>query len=132
MYNIPNTETIIKEVASNTETTITLTEEAGVSYNAEEEYPQLLYPNPSEETLINITSVDESIENVFPRGEFIVDNFQEVQDYISKIAQLTYPSTTNYNNMYKRVPNIIALTEAINGVETMELMGLYSEVYSMG
>ena len=101
-------------------------------YNIEDLYPKLLYPNPSEEILINVTSVDESLEDVFPIGEFMVDSFEEVQEYINMIVGSAKPSEQTYKNMYKDISDSMEIPEHIVEGNTMYFVGLYSQRYSEG
>lgn len=112
------------------ENTIHVTEEVQ-EYNVQEVYPKLKFPKPSPEVLINVTSIDESVENVLPVGEFIVDTFEEVQDYLHRVAYTVKPSKAIKNNMYKEVPSSMSIGKILDNTEinTMEFKGLYSQIY---
>ena len=112
-------------VASYTETTIT-TVEPIADYTPN--YPLLQYPTPNTEVLVNVTSVKDSIAELFPIGEFIVDNFTQAVNYIGTVGTLTKPTTTIYENLYKEVPNTYPI-ETTMGISTMTLKGLYSQIY---
>ena len=121
-----STEYTVGSTGSNTITT----EATGILYNAQ--YPKLQYLNPSEEILINVTSVDESIEDMFPRGEFIVDNFEQAVAYLGSVAHLVVPNEDIKNNMYGDIPS--SMTIQLSEDKTIEgkYVGLYSERYSEG
>ena len=126
---VSNSNTIytIQEVEDNTK--IKLTEEP-TPYNITEEYPQVLYPEPSEEVLITITSVQEELEPMFPRGEFLLDTFEEAQRYIESVAGATEIPKEILTNMYTEVPTTMEV-QLGDEVYTMKFKGsgLYSKEY---
>ena len=131
---LSNNPALTYQISATTTNTLTATD-LDMTYNIEEEYPVLSYENPSEEILINITRVDESVEEVFPIGDFLVDNFQHAQNYIRTLGGLIYPPNTIYNNMYGEVPSEeILLYDNLETTEPtvklrMTCRGLYSNVY---
>lgn len=99
-------------------------------YNIEEEYPQVLYPEPSEEILITITSVQEELEPMFPRGEFLLDTFEEAQRYIESVAGATKIPNEILTNMYTEVPTTMEV-QLGDKEYTMKFKGsgIYSKEY---
>ena len=95
-------------------------------------YPKLQYPLPSEEIMINVTSVKEEYEEEFPTGEFILNNFSQVQAYTGTLENLTVPSNTVGDSIGKQVPTSIeVLVSSLTGYTiTLELLGLFSEFYN--
>ena len=91
--------------------------------------PTLQYPVPSEEILINVTSVKPEYEDEFPTGEFMVDNFEQVQQYTSTLENLVVPSDTIGTSMRGTVPSEIKL-RIVNRIVTLKFQGLYSELYT--
>lgn len=111
-------------------------------------YPELLIPRPTGEveTLIEVTSVKEEYQDIFPTGEFMTDSFEQCVNYIGLLEGLTQPTEEIKENTYKPLPkeiqsptNIKDYTKAQEGtlnppsnVPTMKFKGLYSNVYSEG
>lgn len=91
--------------------------------------PTLQYPVPSEEILINVTSVKPEYEDEFPTGEFMVDNFEQVQQYTSTLENLVVPSDTIGTSMRGTVPTEIKI-RIVNRIVTLKFQGLYSELYT--
>ena len=111
--------------------TVTISGTKPSQYNVAEVYPKLLYPEPSPEILINVTSVDESIIGVFPIGEFMVDNFDEAVAYIGQVAGLSayMPTEETEENMYNEVPSSMSIEGLSTGINEMQFVGLYSQRY---
>ena len=139
-------------VASYTTNTITVVEDIE-DYSFTDTCGQLYIPvpNPTEnaEVLIEVTSSSDRVKEVLPVGEFMVDSFEQCQDYIGNVDTyigvenaIVKPSATNKDNLYKEVPDTFTLEEipdittAISGdmitcsIENMTFKGLYSKVYS--
>lgn len=95
-------------------------------------YPKLQYPVPSDEIMINVTSVKEEYEDEFPTGEFLLDNFAQVQAYTSTLANLTVPSNVVGDSIGKQVPlTMDVLVSSLTGYTvTLQLIGLFSEIYN--
>lgn len=105
-------------------------------------YAKLCFPEPSQEVLLNITTVKESMETQFPIGEFMVDNMEQAIQYLSTCTGLITPTDINTKleeyivqkpieeNLNAEVPTEITFKkELISGIESMTLQGLYSEIY---
>ena len=105
-------------------------------------YAKLCFPEPSQEVLLNITTVKESMETEFPIGEFMVDNMEQAIQYLSTCTGLITPTDINTKlkeyivqkpveeNLNAEVPAEITFKkELISGIESMTLQGLYSEIY---
>lgn len=128
-----------------TSNSITVMEDIS-AYSYTSTCPRLYIPVPSPaedvEVLINVTSVSENAETVFPMGEFMVDTFEQCQNYIGTLAGLVKPTETTKENLYKQLPtsmeltSILDLTTAFEGdtitcsIESMNFVGLYSKIYS--
>lgn len=95
-------------------------------------YPKLQYPVPSDEIMINVTSVKEEYEDEFPTGEFLLDNFAQVQAYTSTLANRTVPSNVVGDSIGKQVPlTMDVLVSSLTGYTvTLQLIGLFSEIYN--
>ena len=106
----------------------TITVQEIEDYNPD--FPVLQYPVPDEEILIDVTSVQEQYEDVFPTGEFIVDNFKQAQQYISTLEHLVVPSDTIGTSMRGNVPDSTVIRVSNAKTITMKLQGLYSELYT--
>lgn len=132
-------------VASYTTNSITVSEAIN-PYNFTSTCAKLFIPVPvptqDAEVLIDVTSVSENAESIFPMGEFMVDSFEQCQNYIGTLSGLVEPTETIKNNMYKELPEnvnleeIPDLTTSIEGdkiscsLESMEFKGLYSKNYT--
>ena len=115
-------------------------------YDYIETCPKLYIPVPNPtvntEVLIDVTSVSERAREVFPMGEFMVDSFEQCQNYIRTLAGLRWPSVDIKSNLYNEVPPSIELVEipdlttSIAGdtiscsIASMEFKGLYSMIYT--
>ena len=147
IHTIADGETTIENypVSAFTTSTITVTGDVA-AYNYINTCPKLYLPIPSPaenaEVLIDVTSVSENAEEVFPMGEFMVGSFEQCQSYIGTLAGLVVPSTTIKDNLYNEIPSSIELeaipdlTTAREGdtiscsIESMEFKGLYSKIYT--
>ena len=87
-------------------------------------YPQLQIQEFSTEILIEVTSTQNP--EIFPTGEFMVDNFAQCQSYISLYPDLTVPELTVYNNINEEVGGDIAIAETL---PTCKYLGIFSQVY---
>lgn len=94
-------------------------------------FPQVQTPTPSEEIEISVTYVTREFEDVFPTGEFILDDFNQTQNYIGTLENLVIPSDTIHDNMYSNVAKTMSISTQA-GITTMNLLGLYSEIYNEG
>lgn len=95
----------------------------------EPNFPALQYPVPSEEILINVTSVQPEYEDVFPTGEFMIDNFEQAQQYIGTLDYLVTPTDTIGTSIRGTVPTETKV-RVVNKILTLKLQGLYSELYT--
>ena len=132
-------------VASYTASSITVSEAIN-PYNFTSTCAKLFIPVPvptqDAEVLIDVTSVSENAESIFPMGEFMVDSFEQCQNYIGTLSGLVEPTETIKNNLYKEIPDsmelkeIPDLTTSIEGdkiscsLESIEFKGLYSKNYT--
>lgn len=111
------------KVVSNTTNTITV-EEHIEDYTPS--YAELKVEQPTKEVLVNITKSD--TENL-PVGEFMVDNPQECIDYLKLgLADECVPTQDSFNKLGSAVEETTPIE--IEGIESMHLLGLYSEVYT--
>ena len=92
-------------------------------------YPDLQYPSPSTEIMVNITDVDEDKESELPIGEFLLDTPQQAQTYLSNYSWVVVPDSIPDMVSKKHVTSKIPLV-LTDKYMTLELLGLYSEVYS--
>lgn len=126
--NVRTELTVTNQTVVNNRTQLT------VSQNIENytpEFPQLQYPLPTTEIKINVTSVEEDLEELFPIGEFMVDDFEQCQNYIGTVYGLVVPSASIENNLYnKQVPTTYTITETSTGITSMTCLGIFSEVYT--
>lgn len=125
-------------VSSSTENTVTITE-AIEDYTPV--YPTLESPLPDRtqniEILIEVTRVKEPLQEIFPIGEFLLDNFTQCQNYIKAGLGYLYekylvPSEENKNKMYVRVETERTLPQQLEDskISTIYFKGLYSKIYS--
>lgn len=93
------------------------------------DYPLLREPQPSSEVEINV--LESLIEDVFPVGEFILDNFTQAQDYVFTVRPYGITPIPNYiaEQLYNKVPTTYPITTTV-GITSMKLLGLYSRVYT--
>ena len=109
IHTIANELTTIEryDVSSSTDSTITVTGTIE-DYNYEEYCPSLYLPIPTPESdaevLIDVTTVSDDAAEVFPLGEFMVDNFEQCKAYIGILAGLVKPTKTTKENLYKKLP----------------------------
>jgi hypothetical protein len=96
------------------------------------------------EVLIDVTSVSEAVEEVFPMGEFMVNSYKECHDYLNTLAGLVVPDENIRENLYRVIPvgetvglGVIkdlttpkAADEAHCSIAEMSFKGLYSQIYS--
>lgn len=148
VHTMANGETTIENYtvsAQPSSATITVEEDID-DYNYIDTCPKLYIPVPdptvNTEVLIDVTSVSEGAQEVFPMGEFMVDSFEQCQNYIRTLAGLRWPSVDIKSNLYNEVPPSIELVEipdlttSIAGdtigcsIASMEFKGLYSMIYT--
>lgn len=102
-------------------------------------YPITNILNPSPNVLVSITSVQDYLEDIIPTGDFIVDDFEQCQDYIKSLNELDNETTSKHSyvpllpesvgtQMYQELEEGHTIT--IENLGDIELKGLYSEVYS--
>ena len=115
-------------------TTNTCTVSSVISaYNIVEHTPKCNLATPSNPISINITSVDKIIEETFPIGEFIVNNFAEAQAYIETAPILPIPNEMYSNYINKTVPTTMSIEELpTSHINTMTCKGLYTKNYEDG
>jgi hypothetical protein len=132
-------------VESYTSTSVTVAGDIS-AYDYTKACPQLYIPVPTldedAEVLIEITSVSKNAETLMPLGEFMVDSFEQCQDYLGTLSKLVIPTEKTKNNMYKELPTIYPLEEILDittnyegdkiscSIESMTCKGIYSKVYS--
>lgn len=148
--NFYNIETATEE----TDTTITIQQSISNPYNYADTCPKVYVPVPlslqgtmeedTTEILIDVTSVSENAEEIFPMGEFLVNGFTQCQKYFNTLSGLVTPNSTIRNNLYKKlepvmtlepIPNITTpkIGDTINppdNISYIEFKGLYSKIYS--
>lgn len=88
-------------------------------------YPQLQIQELSTEILIEVTSTQNP--EIFPTGEFMVDNFAQCQSYISLYPDVEIPKESVYNNISKEVGGDINIAETL---PTCKYLGIFSQVYT--
>ena len=88
-------------------------------------YGLLRQPTPYSETLITVNS--STNPNLLPTGSFMVDNTEQVNQYLHLLPNLTLTNSGNYESLNKAVPQTYPVS--IGSVEYMSLLGLYSEIY---
>ena len=72
-----------------------------------EEYPQLQYPIPSTDMLVEVTKVNEEFKSILPTGKFILNSYSEADAYIGLCSNLIKPTDMNKSyedggNLYQR------------------------------
>lgn len=102
------------------------------------DYPQVQKPVPTPETLITVA--DSKNEDKFPNGSFMVDNFEQVQNYIGLYKTLPVPTDDIEQNIGSKVPDTYTISLPIYNshdtsiklydIDYMTCHGLYSESYS--
>lgn len=99
-------------------------------YNAEDDMATLGKAEPSTTVSINVTSVVEKLEENFPIGEFIVDNFKQAQDYIKNAHITELPDSMEDNYNIGTVPDSMTISTLPDSeITTMSCLGLYSKNY---
>lgn len=153
IHTIGDTNTNIESytVSAYTNKTITVVESIS-NYKYTDTCPTITIPIPQDiteaEVLIDITSVAEQAQEVFPMGEFMVNNYAQCMNYIQTLEKLRPTSSetglieTLAENMYKKVPEemelmaIPDLTTANSidfitcSIGSMEFLGAYSKKYT--
>lgn len=144
VHTISNGETAIESYtgSTTTNTTITITGVTIAPYNYTDTCPILYIPVPTgnAEVLINVTSVSEDVENVFPTGEFMVDSFEQCQSYVELLGGLERIQNQIKTNMYTQVKDTMTLEPIKDltrlgtfmimcSIPTMNFLGLYTKIY---
>ena len=106
-------------------------------------YPTASLNIPNDEILLSITSVSEYLEDVIPTGDFILDNFEQCQNYVVTLKDEDNRVTSKRSfvpeipdsintNMYQELKegNVISITYSGEGVKEAEFKGLYGDIYS--
>ena len=92
---------------------------------------KLIKQVPYPEVLISVQTTTNS--ETLPTGSFEVDSTDQCTDYLGLLTGLVTPSTDSYFNagMYASTEYTLdtPMTDLNETIETMELKGLYSEVY---
>lgn len=88
-------------------------------------YGLLREPVPCTNTLIAIA--DSTNTELLPNNSFMVDDTEEVTQYLSLLPNLTLPNQQNYDNFNHYVPQ--SMDVSIGNISSMNLLGLYSEIY---
>ena len=70
-------------------------------------YPTINYPTPSEDIMVDVTYVSATGKEILPIGKFIVDNYEEADEYIGLFSKAIKPSDMNKSyednkNLYQR------------------------------
>lgn len=134
----------IKDIGSYTvtdtsESNRTLTVAETITNEWTAELPTLRKLIPSEETLLNITDVEESLERIFPTGEFLLENYESAKEYLltcTYIGSFKHQLRVIGENFLQEVPmtrEIYALdfktNQPIGEPIEMICLGLYNEIY---
>lgn len=91
-------------------------------------YPKVQASIPDTAILIQVSSSDNT--ELMPTGNFIVDNFEECQDYLRLYENTLIPSETIYNNIGEEVGEDITFEDTLYHLQqTYVFLGLYSLVY---
>lgn len=91
-------------------------------------YPQVNNVIPDTSIQIEVTSTNN--KTIFPLTTFIVDNFSEVQQYISLLPNLPVPDTNIYNNILNQVPLSKEVSlPATPSITSMDFIGIFDNVY---
>ena len=88
-------------------------------------YPELQTRTPDTNILIEVT--DTSNSNVFPTGEFMVDNFEQCREYIGLYTGLAIPSYEVYNRINQEVGGDVIISDAL---PACTYLGVFSQVYT--
>ena len=104
--NIQNIENKMYKVASMLEEDgkyIGIVTDTTVDINMQE-YPQLQYPVPSNDMLVEVTKVNEEYKDILPTGKFILNSYSEADAYISLCPYLLRP--TDMSKSYEESRNL--------------------------
>lgn len=82
-------------------------------------------PIPYPETLITIDSSTNT--DLLPTGSFMVDNTEQVNQYLNLLPNLTLTNSENYTSLNQYLPQTYPVS--IGNITEMSLLGLYSEIY---
>lgn len=124
IIRITENNTLIGNYKAITSTTEEITLQNAPTYTPR--YPQALIPSMNCE----VATTDSKSDN-FPTGIFIVDTFEQAIQYISTypLLPLPYiPTQEHKNNLYSKVPTTISVS--IGQITSMNLLGLYSQIYT--
>ena len=105
-------------------------------------YPQLQYPTPNTDMLIDISYTEYS--STLPIGQFIVDNFNQVISYLNVEETVTLPTVeadefgnrSIKDSMYNELASSIRIPVEIKGQDDPQISimlngnGIYQEVYN--
>lgn len=95
-------------------------------------YASLIKPEPYPEMLITVDYTNNS--NIFPTGQFMVDNSEQLESYLELLPNLTLTNSNNYALLNELVPTSMYLDEEdypyLYLLNPMSLLGLYSEIYT--
>ena len=132
-----NSPVVIERIDDNSTIYTTLTNIEGVTltisytyttpYTAQ--YGVLNQRVPYTETLVTIEESKNLAESILPVGKFMLDNFAQAVQYIQLVEELEYPTEDNLNSVLALVPSEYTLEESIGGIEKMQCLGVYSELY---
>ena len=121
----PNNEVQYTTVSSFSDNVITTTASI-TAFTAN--YGLLNKAIPSTEVLITVEDTEK--ENVMPNTSFIVDDNAECTQYLTLLSTLTAPTEVMYNKVNGYVDTTYTIsTTTTMAVTSMDLLGLYSEVY---
>lgn len=91
-------------------------------------YPHLQASIPDTAILIQVANSDNT--ELMPTGNFVVDNFEECQDYLRLYENTLIPSETIYNNIGEEIGEDITFEDNLYHLQqTYVFLGLYSLVY---
>lgn len=91
-------------------------------------YPKVQASIPDTAILIQVANSDNT--ELMPTGNFVVDNFEECQDYLRLYENTLIPSETIYNNIGEEIGEDITFEDNLYHLQqTYVFLGLYSLVY---
>lgn len=91
-------------------------------------YPKVQASIPDTAILIQVVNSDNT--DLMPTGNFVVDNFEECQDYLRLYENTLIPSVTIYNNIGEEIGEDITFEDNLYHLQqTYVFLGLYSLVY---
>ena len=123
VYN--NSINTVYEVINQEENKVTVQEDIE-DYNPI--YPQLQYPVPSHEVLIEITKVKDKYESMLPLGNIMLDTPQQALDYLDSYTFVNTPRADMIELPYTEYEPIPSIELESVGDTPCQFLGLYNEV----